>query len=202
MLWAALHNSADLDCCYKTGFMFRVQQTFFGFFMKLGVALRGMIPYNRFIGSDVFSRTSGRDCGIKTTIQRKQSMENHKAGTDGDALSVSLVFVPFCCVEVSFFLWISVFGEWSFCVQKAMERSGLMGKMEKIQTDKKEVQRERKKPEQTEQTKQAAVCIGQNEQKEVKYGRYRVTSTFAGTENLTDLLECYIDRVGSLRYGA
>ena len=56
-----------------------------------------------------------------------------------------------------------------------------MGKMEKIQTDKKEVQRERKKPEQTEQTKQAAVCIGQNEQKEVKYGRYRVTSTFAGT---------------------
>ena len=77
-----------------------------------------------------------------------------------------------------------------------------MGKMEKIQTDKKEVQRERKKPEQTEQTKQAAVCIGQNEQKEVKYGRYRVTSTFAGTEDLTDLLECYIDRAGSLRYGA
>ena len=165
----------------------------------MGVALRGMIPYNRFIGSDVFSRTSGRDCGIKTTIQRKQSMEDHKAGTDGDALSVSLVFVPFCCVEVSFFLWIAFFGEWSFCVQKAMERSGLMGKMEKTQTDKKEIQRERKKPEQTEQ---AAVCIGQNEQKEVKYGRYRVTSTFAGTENLTDLLECYIDRVGSLRYGA
>lgn len=104
-----------------------------------------------------------------------------------------------------FFLWIAFFGEWSFCVQKAMERGGLMEKMEKIQTDKKEVQRERKKPEQTEQTeqtKQAAVCIGQNEQKEVKYGRYRVTSTFAGTENLTDLLECYIDRVGSLRYGA
>ena len=74
-----------------------------------------------------------------------------------------------------------------------------MGKMEKTQTDKKEIQRERKKPEQTEQ---AAVCIGQNEQKEVKYGRYRVTSTFAGTENLTDLLECYIDRMGSLRYGA
>ena len=62
-----------------------------------------MIPYNRFIGSDVFSRTSGRDCGIKTTIQRKQSMENYKAGTDGEALSVSLVFVPFCCAEVSFF---------------------------------------------------------------------------------------------------
>ena len=165
----------------------------------MGVALRGMIPYNRFIGSDVFSRTSGRDCGIKTTIQRKQSMENHKTGTDGDALSVSLVFVPFCCVEVSFFLWIAFFGEWSFCVQKAMERGGLMGKMKQTQTDRKEV---RKKPEQTEQTKQAAVCIGQNEQKEVKYGRYRVTSTFAGTENLTDLLECYIDRVGSLRYGA
>ena len=167
--------------------------------MKLGVALRGMIPYNRFIGSDVFSRTSGRDCGIKTTIQRKQSMENHKAGTDGDALSVSLVFVPFCCVEVSFFLWIAFFGEWSFCVQKAMERSGLMGKMEKIQTDKKEVRKGRKK---LEQTGEGIVCAGQNGKTEVKYGRYRVTSTFAGTENLTDLLECYIDRVGSLRYGA
>ena len=119
--------------CLDGFFMFRVQR-FFRIFMKLGVALRGMIPYNRFIGSDVFSRTSGRDCGIKTTIQRKQSMENHKAGTDGDALSVSLVFVPFCCVEVSFFLWIAFFGEWSFCVQKAMERSGLMGKMEKRQS--------------------------------------------------------------------
>ena len=68
---------------------------YFRIFLKLGIALRGMIPYNKFIGSDVFSRTSGRDCGIKTTIQREQSMEDHKAGTDGDALSVSLVFVPF-----------------------------------------------------------------------------------------------------------
>ena len=56
--------------------------------------------------------------------------------------------------------------------------------------------------EEPEQTGHGAVCAGQNDQKEVKYGRYRVTSTFAGTENLTDLLECYIDRVGSLRYGA
>ena len=71
--------------------------------------------------------------------------------------------------------------------------------MEQAQADKKEVQRERKNPE---QTGEGAVCAGKNDQKEVKYGRYRVTSTFAGTENLTDLLECYIDRVGSLRYGA
>ena len=74
-----------------------------------------------------------------------------------------------------------------------------MEKMEQTQTDKQEVRKGRKKPE---QTGEGAVCVGQNEKKEVKYGRYRVTSTFAGTENLTDLLECYIDRVGSLRYGA
>lgn len=85
-------------------------------------------------------------------------------------------------------------------MQKAMERGNFMEKkMEQAQADKKEVQRERKKPEQTGED---AVCVGQNEKKEVKYGRYRVTSTFAGTENLTDLLEFYIDRVGSLRYGA
>lgn len=84
-------------------------------------------------------------------------------------------------------------------MQKAMERSGLMGKMEQAQTDKREIQRERKE---TGQTGQGAVCAGQDGEKEVKYGRYRVTSTFAGTENLTDLLECYIDRMGSLRYGA
>lgn len=82
--------------------MFRVQRSF-SIFLKLGVALRGMIPYNEFIGSDVFSRTSGRDCGIKTTIQREQSMEDHKTGTDGDALSVSLVFVPFLLCEVYIF---------------------------------------------------------------------------------------------------
>ena len=74
-----------------------------------------------------------------------------------------------------------------------------MGKMEQAQTDKREIQRERKE---TGQTGQEAVCAGQDKEKEVKYGRYRVTSTFAGTEDLTDLLECYIDRVGSLRYGA
>ena len=79
--------------CLDEVFMLWVQR--FRIFLKLGVALRGMMPYNKFIGSDVFSRTSGRDCGIKTTIQRKQSMENHKTGTDGDALSVSLVFVLF-----------------------------------------------------------------------------------------------------------
>ena len=84
------------DLCSECSGYFRI-------FLKLGVALRGMIPYNRFIGSDVFSRTSGRDCGIKTTIQRKQSMENYKAGTDGDALSVSLVFVPFVVWKFRFF---------------------------------------------------------------------------------------------------
>ena len=144
--------------------------------MKLGVALRGMIPYNRFIGSGVFSRTSGRDCGIKTTIQRKQSMEDHKAGTDGDALSVSLVFVPFCCVEVSFFLWIAFFGEWSFCVQKAMERSGLMEKMEQTQTDKKEVRKGRKK---LEQTGHGAVCAGQG--RAVRTARGMSGARFADT---------------------
>ena len=78
-----------------TGFSCSGCSGYFRIFLKLGVALRGMILYNEFIGSDVFSRTSGRDCGIKTTIQRKQSMKNHKTGTDGDALSVSPVFVPF-----------------------------------------------------------------------------------------------------------
>ena len=81
-----------------------------------------------------------------------------------------------------------------------MERGNFMEKkMGQTQTDKKEIQRERKKPE---QTGEGAACSGQNGRTEVKYGRYRVTSTFAGTENLTDLLGCYIDRVGSLRYGA
>ena len=55
-----------------------------------------------------------------------------------------------------------------------------MGKMEQAQTDKREIQRERKE---TGQTGQGAVCAGQDGEKEVKFQSVRTKCRLSAVSN-------------------
>ena len=53
----------------------------------------------------------------------------------------------------------------------------------------------------SEVTKDTGGCKIAGDSNTVKYGEYKVVSTFSDTgESITDLLSAYIDRVASLKY--